>query len=184
MSNNRNKQFTPISIFFRTIITTLSIFIAIIVLLGCVKITQNADETVEVGTDFKYATIRWLFFNVSNKAIITTNTVDITKVGEYKISYMFGIRILNQTIHVVDTQPPVIILKGDDVIYTKSIENLKEPGYEATDNYDGELTWKVRRKCVPDNVEIGKYIFLYSVFDTSGNTTTVERIVYLQGNGY
>ena len=98
MSKNRNKQFTSISIFFRTIITTLSIFIAIIVLLGCVKITQNADETVEVGTNFEYATIRWLFFEVSDKAIITTNTVDVTKVGEYKISYMFGVRILNQII--------------------------------------------------------------------------------------
>ena len=184
MSRKRQKQFSSISIFFRTVITTFSIILAILTVLGCVKITRNADETIEVGTDVQIATIKWLFWDVSDKAVITTNTVDVTKIGEYKISYMFGIRILNQTIQVVDTQPPVITLKGDSVVQTKSIENYKDPGYEASDNYDGDLTWKVQRKCVPDDSEFGKYIFIYSVSDSSGNISTIERIVYLQGNGY
>ena len=184
MNKKRKKQFGSISIFFRTVITTFSIIVAIITILSCVKITQYADENIEIGSDFQSATIKWLFWDVSDKAVITTNTVDTTKVGEYTISYMFGFRVLNQTIHVVDTQPPVIILKGDSVIHTKSVENYKEPGYEATDNYDGDLTWKVQRKCIPDASEIRKYIFTYSVSDSSGNITTIERIAYLQDNGY
>lgn len=184
MSKRRNKQLSSISVFLKTLVTTFSIFAAIVTIFGCVKITQNADEIVEVGTDFQYATIKWLFYDVSNKAVVTTNNVDISKIGDYKITYMFGFRILNQIVHVVDTQPPVIVLKGDSVVYTKSVENYKEPGYEASDNYDGDLTWKVQRKCVPDESENGKYVFIYSVSDISGNITTVERIAYLQGNGY
>lgn len=121
---------------------------------------------------------------MSDKAVISINTVDTTKIGDYKISYIFGIRILNQTIHVVDTQPPIITLKGDAVVQTKNIGNYREPGYEALDNYDGDLTWKVQRKCVPDESEAGKYVFIYSVSDSSGNIATIERIAYLQDNGY
>lgn len=184
MSKKRQKQFGAISIFFRTLITAFSIFVAIATILGCVKITQNAEETIEVGANVQNATIKWLFWDVSNKAVISINTVDTTKIGDYKISYIFGIRILNQTIHVVDTQPPIITLKGDAVVQTKNIENYREPGYEALDNYDGDLTRKVQRKCVPDEFEVGKYIFIYSVSDSSGNTATIERIAYLQDNGY
>ena len=164
MSKKRQKQFGAISIFFRTLITAFSIFVAIATILGCVKITQNAEETIEVGANVQNATIKWLFWDVSDKAVISINTVD--------------------TIHVVDTQPPIITLKGDAVVQTKNIENYRESGYEALDNYDGDLTWKVQRKCVPDEFEVGKYIFIYSVSDSSGNTATIERIAYLQGNGY
>ena len=43
MSKKRQKQFGAISIFFRTLITAFSIFVAIATILGCVKITQNAE---------------------------------------------------------------------------------------------------------------------------------------------
>lgn len=179
MSRRRYKQLSSIAMFFKALITTLSILVAIAVILGCVKITQNVDEIVEVGTNFQYATIKWLFFDVSDKALVTNNNVDVNKIGNYKISYIFGFKILNQTIHVVDTQSPVIELKGDNVVHIKSIEKYKEPGYEALDNYDGDLTWKVKRICIPDELEFGKYVFIYSVSDSSGNMAEVERIVYL-----
>jgi hypothetical protein len=51
MSKKRQKQFGAISIFFRTLITAFSIFVAIATILGCVKITQNAEETIEVGAN-------------------------------------------------------------------------------------------------------------------------------------
>jgi len=86
MSKRRNKQFNSITIFFKTLITTFSIFITIVVIFGCVKITQNVDETIEVGTSFQCATIKWLFFDVSNKAKVTSNNVDTTHVGDYKVS--------------------------------------------------------------------------------------------------
>lgn len=90
MSKKRQKQFGAISIFFRTLITAFSIFVAIATILGCVKITQNAEETIEVGANVQNATIKWLFWDVSDKAVISINTVDTTKIGDYKISYIFG----------------------------------------------------------------------------------------------
>lgn len=179
MSRRRHKQLSSLSIFLRALGITFFILITIFTIFGCVKITQNADETIEVGTDFQYATIKWLFYDVSDKALIMNNNVDTSKIGNYKISYLFGFRILNQTIHVVDTQSPVIELKGESVVYTENIEKYKEPGYEASDNYDGDLTWKVKKVCIPDKSEFGKYVFIYSVSDSSGNMTEIERIVYI-----
>ncbi len=83
MSKKRQKQFGAISIFFRTLITAFSIFVAIATILGCVKITQNAEETIEVGANVQNATIKWLFWDVSDKAVISINTVDTTKIGDY-----------------------------------------------------------------------------------------------------
>lgn len=180
MSNKHYKEPNPISIFFKTLVVTFIVIVVFLTILWNVKIIQNEEETIEVGTSFQYATIKWFLWDVSSKAVITNNTVDVNKIGDYRVNYMFGIRILDQIIHVVDTEPPIITLKGEEVVQTKNIENYKDPGYEAVDNYDGDLTWKVQRKCIPDENEFGKYIYIYSVSDTSGNTAIVQRIAYLQ----
>lgn len=52
MSKKRQKTiWGNINHFFRTLITAFSIFVAIATILGCVKITQNAEETIEVGAN-------------------------------------------------------------------------------------------------------------------------------------
>ena len=136
MSKKRQKQFGAISIFFRTLITAFSIFVAIATILGCVKITQNAEETIEVGANVQNATIKWLFWDVSDKAVISINTVDTTKIGDYKISYIFGIRILNQDLW--ETIISFIISANNNIPRIKGIiERLsKKYGNEIIENQD------------------------------------------------
>ena len=55
MSKKRQKQFGAISIFFRTLITAFSIFVAIATILGCVKITQNAEQQKITAAEQKYS---------------------------------------------------------------------------------------------------------------------------------
>lgn len=45
-----------------------------------------------------------------------------------------------------------------------------EEGYTASDNYDGDITDKVERTVTDTGV-------IYTVSDSSGNETSVERIV-------
>lgn len=176
----RNKQVGTLGIFVRSLIATILILFSLISILWCAQITQYAEETIQIGEVYKTATIQWLWFDVSKIAIITNNSVNNTKVGDYKITYMFGLKILSQIIHVVDNQPPEILLEGEREIRLKDLANFIEPGYIATDNYDGDLTRKVRLEHIPDDTEPRTYHYVYSVVDSSGNKSTAERIIYVE----
>lgn len=176
----RNRQVGTFEIFFRSLITTSLIFFSLIVILGSAQITENIEETIQIGETYKTATIKWLCFDVSQIAVITNNDIDISKVGDYKITYMFGLKILSQIIHVVDTQAPEIMLEGEKELKLKNLASFFEPGYTASDNYDGDLTKKVKLVHIPDEVESKKYHYVYSVTDSSGNEATAERIVYIE----
>jgi hypothetical protein len=52
-----------------------------------------------------------------------------------------------------------------------------EPGYEANDNYDGDLTNKVEISGKVDVTKEGEYNIKYTVSDSSGNKTVTKRKV-------
>lgn len=176
----RNKQVGTFGIFLRSLITTSLIFFSLIAIFGCTQITQNIEETIQIGEAYKTATIKWLCFDVSKIAVITNNAVNVSKIGDYKVTYMFGFKILSQIVHVVDTQAPEIVLEGEKELKLKNLASFLEPGYTARDNYDGDLTKKVKVVHIPDDTEPKKYHYVYSVIDSSGNEATAERIVYIE----
>jgi LPXTG-motif cell wall-anchored protein len=75
-------------------------------------------------------------------------------------------------------QPPVITLKGDNPMQLEVGDAYKDPGATADDKEDGDLTDKI--KVTGDVVnpdKIGTYKVTYSVTDSAGHTTTVDRTV-------
>ena len=71
-------------------------------------------------------------------------------------------KTVKRKVKVVDTTNPVITLQGDEVtIYQNDTYN--EPGYTATDNYDKDLTSKVKTTNNIDNKKLGTYEVTYSV---------------------
>ena len=100
--------------------------------------------------------------------------VDTAKVGTYQIRYTANYNGLIGTAYrhvcVVDTQPPVITLTADPEGTILPGETYTEAGYSASDDYDGDLTDRVRR--IEKN---GKVV--YTVADTSGNVTVAERVI-------
>lgn len=108
---------------------------------------------------------------------------DTSRVGTYTIEYTATVYtnyfMIHQehtltkrrTVHVVDTQAPVISLFSVDGHYTLPGHPYEEEGYTATDGYDGELTTQVRR--TEENGTV-----TYTVSDSSGNETTAERTIY------
>ena len=144
----------------------------------------NIEEDVtilEYGTNELPEVTGVMIGSIYNKeGIAVTPTIegkfDLTKVGTYNVKYSAQHGIFkaskDHTIIVQDTVAPTIELKSDPEYFTSPVEAYVEEGFTATDNYDGDITANVVS-------EEKDGIVTYTVSDSSGNTTTVEReIVY------
>lgn len=104
--------------------------------------------------------------------VTISNTVDMEKLGTYEVTYKAKYLWLTKTavrkVQVVDTTAPVITLKTVPGQLTLPGEEYQEEGYTAIDDYDGDITDKVTTRTEND-------IVYYTVVDSSGNETTVER---------
>ncbi|MDP2897495.1 MAG: DUF5011 domain-containing protein [bacterium] len=107
-------------------------------------------------------------------AVAVTGSVNNNAVGAYTLHYNVSDPSGNpaeentRTVNVVDTAPPAITLSGGNVALEVGTAYV-EPGYTATDNYDGEITSSVTvsgevNPTVPDT-----YVLSYNVSDSSGN---------------
>ena len=163
------------------IITIILILIALIVFIffnPLIKIKLiGKDETIEVFTKYKDKGVK--IEGTKNKVKIT-NKVNTNKLGTYtityKITHLKTTKIIKRKVNVVDTTKPEITLQGNEVtIYQNDTYN--EPGYTATDNYDKDITSKVKVTNNIDNTKAGTYEVTYSVSDSSKNKTEIKRKV-------
>ena len=101
-----------------------------------------------------------------------SSTLDETKLGTYKVTYkaqyLWLTKTATRTVKVVDMTAPVITLNTIPGQLTLPGEEYQEEGFTAIDDYDGNITDKVQRHTEND-------IVYYTVADSSGNETTVER---------
>ena len=97
---------------------------------------------------------------------------DLQKVGNYYIKYTATYGPFCSTgyrlVRVQDQDAPVISLVSDPDAYTLPNAEYEEEGFSAWDEYDGDITHKVRRSA-------GREYVTYTVTDSSGNTATVQR---------
>lgn len=75
-----------------------------------------------------------------------------------------------------DLEKPMIKLSGYSTMYVSRTSKYTEPGFEATDNCDGDLTSKVEVSGTVGS-SAGTYKITYKVTDESNNTYSVERKV-------
>lgn len=163
------------------IITIILILIALIVFIffnPLIKIKLiGKDETIEVFTKYKDKGVK--IEGTKNKVKIA-NKVNTNKLGTYtityKITHLKTTKIIKRKVKVVDTIKPEITLQGNEVtIYQNDTYN--EPSYTATDNYDKDITSKVKVTNNIDNTKAGTYEVTYSVSDSSKNKTEIKRKV-------
>lgn len=145
-------------------------------LIGDSDITLNLnDEYLEPGITAIYGKN-----NVSN-SVITNSTLDNTKIGTYDIVYSINYKrkstSITRKVNIVDTIAPEITLKGESEVSLYINGKYEELGYTAIDNYDGDITDKVTIDNQVDLTKAGDYKIIYSITDTSGNTSTKERTV-------
>ena len=110
------------------------------------------------------------------KEVKVSGKVDSKKLGDYKISYRVGRGLFSskkvRTVTVLDsTKPKINLPKGD--IYVCPGSSYKVEKVKAMDNYDGDLTKKVKNRLKKDSVT-------YFVSDSSGNKRSVTKKILYQ----
>ena len=108
--------------------------------------------------------------NITNE-VRTTGDVNTNKLGKYKIKYKVGSGIFSKTvirtIIVEDKTKPIIELKKGDIYACPGTE-YKPDKIKANDNYDGDISKKVKSF-------INKNQVTFTVSDSSGNKRKITN---------
>ena len=160
------------------LLLSVSFFICVffsmkLVLIGNEKITLNYSEKYK-EPGFK-ATVLWT--DTTKKVKVKSQIKN--DIGTYKIIYNYKFMCFYITksrfVSIVDKEKPNIDLKNGNLIQLHENEVYTEPGYTAIDNKDGDITQNVKIEGNVDTTKVGEYVLKYSVTDSSGNKTEVER---------
>ncbi len=102
-----------------------------------------------------------------NNQVKTKNNINKDKLGNYEVTYEIGNKKVTRKVKVEDKTAPIITLVESNE-NSCPLTNFIEPGFTAIDNYDGDITNKVK-STIKDNQVI------YEVTDSSGNIQTIVR---------
>ena len=101
------------------------------------------------------------------------NPVDVTKLGEYTLTYNLTDDTGNQAaevtrkVTVVDTTGPVIRLTGDVEVTVEAGDTYEDAGATVADNIDSGL--EATSVSTLDTTKPGEYAVTYNVADSNGN---------------
>lgn len=76
-----------------------------------------------------------------------------------------------------DPVAPELTLSGEDIVQVKLGDTFVDPGYQATDNIDGDITAKVTVEGTVDTATVGRYTLTYTATDGFGNSVSCSRLV-------
>lgn len=124
-------------------------------------VTDNYDEDIQQKV-IKYIENDKLFYSVTdnngNKAVV------------------------NRDIEVKDEDDPTITLKGNANLYLLQGTKYQEQGVIAYDECDKNISSKVTITGEVDTSTPGEYTIKYQVQDSSGNQSTLTRVVHVYSN--
>ncbi|MBE6148898.1 MAG: DUF5011 domain-containing protein [Firmicutes bacterium] len=169
----------------------LSWFITLFLFYGpeFINISLIGEEKVKLNINSNYFETGFIA-NIGpvklTKFVNVKSNVDNSKLGNYEVKYyvdyLIGRKEITREVEVIDGISPVINLKGETNIVLNKYYNYEEPGYEASDNLDGDLTESVKVVSNVDTSTLGTYSVKYSLSDKAGNKTVVERSVEIVDN--
>ena len=118
-----------------------------------------------------------------NKRVVVKSNVNTKKVGNYRVLYNLNIKYINvnktlvRKVSVRDTKKPNLTINSNREIDYYIGNEFEYPTYAALDEYDGDITNRVKVKTNLDITKEGKYEINYSVKDSSNNEATEKIIV-------
>ena len=133
--------------------------------------------TINYKDDFKEPGYKAVFLGDDvTKDVKSTGKVNTSKLGEYNITYTIGDGIIRKKkvrkIVVADIEKPKIEMNKDNIYICPGAKVEYEKKVKATDNYDGNISRKV--KVTYDEKES---IVTYTVTDSSGNKNEIKKKV-------
>lgn len=146
------------------------------------SISLNGDKNIEINYNEEYIepgySASYLNKDISDKVYVIGG-VDSSKLGVYSIKYNVRKNKIvvskERRVSVVDKENPSITLVGNNSVEMCPNVSYIEEGFSALDNYDGDLTDKVKINVSDDFVS-------YEVVDSSGNVATIKRILKKNDN--
>lgn len=112
------------------------------------------------------------------------NNLDISKEGEYEITYSIdGITKKRYVTVVEGVNETYISLSGNMKMYLEVGEKYQEPGYKVFDSTGQDLTEKVKVTGSVDTSKVGTYQLTYSVVNSKNITTTEKRTIIVVEKG-
>ncbi len=155
------------------VLCIVAYFIFDLMLLPQIKLKGNDTITINYKAKYKEKgyTASFLGDDISEDVKIS-GKVNSKKLGTYKIIYtvktgIFKREVVRKVV-VEDSSKPEITLASNDNIHVCPGKEYEEEKFTATDNYDGDLTDKVKVKKEKEKIT-------YTVSDKAGNKTTVSR---------
>ena len=155
-----------------------------------IEFSQIQDETVEYGAEYAEPQVSALLKdkifikNGTDAPVTKSGEIDLTKLGSYTVTYnakkLAWSGSVSHTVTVVDTKAPALELKGSEKVNVTKGQKYTEPGFTATDNYDGDIAASVAVSGEVDTSKTGEYTLTYSVSDSSGNKSELTRKVVVK----
>lgn len=181
--SKRKKKITKKKIIL--IVALWILLLGFVIFIGCIILTpklylKGKDISIEVGNDFVEPGYKSYVLNkdISNRVSIKNN-LNTNKIGSYNIEYEVKFLIFDvkkvRKIRVVDKSKPVISLSGNEEVFLCPNKSYAEEGYNAYDNYDGDITKRVERIEEDDKI-------VYKVVDSFGNVSIRKRKVIKKDN--
>lgn len=172
------KKLNIVSLFF--LLSMLLFIVYLDSVFPLLRFELKGDEVISINLNDEYKEHGYVVYGFDKYNVFINNRVDTSRIGVYNVDYIlnYGRKKIIKTrkVIVVDRVKPVIELKGDDELFIKEGYKYDELGYTATDNYDGDITYLVKTSSNLKD-EVGKYKIVYSVSDSSGNVSSITRIV-------
>ncbi|MBR3898133.1 MAG: polysaccharide deacetylase family protein [Bacilli bacterium] len=155
-----------------SIIILMLISVVVFIFMSPFKL-KKGDIKLSYGKKYKepgYSALK--YGHDYTKKVKVSNNINYKKLGEYKVRYKVKIGFINyeaiRKVDLIDDEKPVITLKGNKETDVCPSKKYEEEGYEAKDNYDGDLTRKVKTIVKDDSIT-------YSVSDSSKNKAKIIR---------
>lgn len=112
--------------------------------------------------------------------VIVRSDLNSKKIGTYKIEYFLNLnfvkikRRLTRVINVIDTTKPELKVDSKEEINLYVGDTYEKPVATAIDNYDGDLTDKIKVFSNLDTSKEGTYEISFSVKDSSENESVCK----------
>ncbi|MFL0796424.1 MAG: DUF5011 domain-containing protein [Cellvibrionaceae bacterium] len=121
-------------------------------------------------------------------SIAASCNVNANTIGTYQCTYNVsdseGLAAdeKTRTVNVVADAPPVITIIGANPMTVNLDSNFVDPGANAQDDVDGDLTASIVANCNVNTAIEGSYQCTYSVTDSAGNPASATRDVNVTDN--
>ncbi|MED5453084.1 MAG: DUF5011 domain-containing protein, partial [Verrucomicrobiota bacterium] len=156
------------------------------------QLIGRAKVVVEAGTSYVDAGASALDRLDGDVAELMSvdNPVNVMLPGDYVVTYnvidLDGNEAdpISRKVRVQDTVPPVLSLLGELTLVVDVGEEFVEPGFEASDSLEGDISDRVMVEHEINVEKKGQYLVTYNVSDMTGNKATeASRIVMVGDSG-